>query len=401
MISVQEAQQIVRQNLPTPAYETIALRESLGRTLAEDIVAAEPSPRFTNSAMDGFAVRWADVRAAAEGAAVELTVVGESQAGVPFARTLKAGEAVRISTGGQLCEGADTIIPIEEAEVQGQRLRVLTARKKHQHVRFRGEEFPAGAPLLSRGVTLHPAQIAVLAAQGISRVQVFAGPGVSIIRTGTELVPFDTPPGPGQIRDSNGIMLENAVRMSGGMVALSASVGDNLAATVKAVQEAMQHSRLILFSGGVSVGPHDLVKTAARECGFETLFWRVRQKPGKPLFFARHDQTLFFGLPGNPVSAYMCYQFYVHPVLQYLTGRKFAQTSLAAMLTTPVENTLERAQLFRVSIETPPRKMPRISPLPKQGSHMLTSISDAGGFILLEVGASLAEGEIVDVFTFV
>jgi len=401
MITIQEAREIIRQNLPPRQTEKIDLAEAPGLVLAEDVVAREPSPRYTNSAMDGFAVRWEDVQTVAASGPVTLTIAGESQAGVPYAGELQAGEAVRISTGGMLCRGADTIVPIEEVEITAPNLKVLKADHHGQHLRSEGEEFNTGDLLLTQHTRLEPPSIALLASQGITEVPVFRKPGVSIIVTGTELVPYNAAVKPWQIRDSNGIMLLSAVQKSGGKTTLNAHVDDSYEKTVAAVDRAKDQSDIILFSGGVSVGPHDLVKKAAEECGFQTLFWRVNQKPGKPLFFARSGNTLFFGLPGNPVSAYMCYLYYVHPALQYLQGKEYAHPAIRGKVASAIGNTTSRAQLFRVSLEETPGQLPLVRPVARQGSHMLTSLTDADGFIHLEVDSEFKEGDIVEVIPFV
>lgn len=400
MITIKEAREIIRQNLPSRQIEKIELAEAPGRVLAEDIFAREPSPRYTNSAMDGFAVRWEDVQAVIASGPVTLAIVGESQAGIPYTGELEAGQVVRISTGGMLCRGADTIVPIEEVEITAQNLKVLKADHRGQHVRSEGEEFSAGDLVLSQHTRLEPPSIALLASQGITEVPVFRKPGVSIIVTGSELVPYTAAAKPWQIRDSNGIMLRSAVRKSGGETKLNAHVEDSYEKTVGAVEQANKQTDVILFSGGVSVGPHDLVKKAAQECGFETLFWRVNQKPGKPLFFARSGNTLFFGLPGNPVSAYMCYLYYVHPALQYLQGKEYAHLAIQGKVAASIHNSTSRAQLFRVSLEQAPGQLPLVRPIPRQGSHMLTSLTDADGFIHLKVNGALKEGDIVEVIPF-
>jgi molybdopterin molybdotransferase len=400
MITIHQAREIVKKNLPNPQIEKVDLPEAPGKVLAEDVFAREPSPRFTNSAMDGFAARWENVKGARESHPVMLQIVGESQAGVPYAAELQSGQAVRISTGGMLCKGADTIIPVEEAEISGKSLRVLKIDKFAQHVRFEGEEFRTGDLLLHRGTLLNPPQIALLASQGIHRVPVYTSPGVAVIVTGTELAPYDAHLQLWQIRDSNGIMLRSAIRKSGAEVKFNTRVGDQFEATVSAVRQATEQADIILFSGGVSVGPHDLVKKAAQECGFEALFWRVKQKPGKPLFFARKSNKLFFGLPGNPVSAYMCYLYYMQPVLQYLQGKEYAHKTIQGNVAALIHNKTNRPQLFRVSLEFVPSQPPRVHPLAKQGSHMLTSLTAADGFIQLEVDAFIGQGEAIEVIPF-
>ncbi len=400
MISIQTALELVQNNLPERQSTILPLEKAFGMVISENIAAREPSPRYTNSAMDGFAVRWEDVQHIGQNQPVTLRIVGESQAGIPYNKPLQPGEAIRISTGGMLCEGADTIVPVEETEQEGDILRVLKVSQKHQHVRFLGEEFSEGAILLTPGMRLSPPQVALLAGQGITEVPVYATPKVSVIVTGTELMPYDAAEiAPWQIRESNGIMLQAAVQSSGGQVVYRDQVGDNYRDTVAAVRRAMEMSDVIIFSGGVSVGKHDLVKKAAAECGLETIFWKVKQKPGKPLFFARHAEKLFFGLPGNPVSAYMCYIFYLHPLFSYLGGGDFAHTFISGEAGETIRNQIDRAHLMRVSLKQRENQPPLVTSLPKQGSHMLTTLTTADGFVVLEEKGSIAKGETVRVYT--
>ncbi len=401
MISINEAQKIIREQLPDPLVELTALPEALNRILAEEVQAIEPSPRYTNSAMDGYAVKWEDVKQASESQPAELRIVGESQAGVPYSAALRSGEAIRISTGAMLCDGADTITPVEDTEERNGRVRIKTAGKAGQHIRREGEEFLPGVRLLKKGARLAAPELALLASQGIASVPVYRKPGVSIIVTGSELVHYYSTPKPWQIRDSNGLMLTSAVRNSGGEVLLSAHVGDHFDETVQTLRNAVENSRIIIFSGGVSVGPHDLVKKAAQECGFEQLFWQVKQKPGKPLFFARRENCLFFGLPGNPVSAYMCYMYYIDPVLRFLQGGEYRHSQLTGVAGAPLQNSIKRAHMMRVRLEKDSLStVPTIYSLERQGSHMLTSLTEADGFVVLEPGRGVQTGEPVEVIPF-
>lgn len=392
MISIQEALDLVKTVLPQPQTEEIPLEDAIERVLAQPVFATEPMPQFTNSAMDGFAVRWDDVQFATEAQPVNLQIAGESRAGVPADAHLASGEAMRISTGAMVGNGADTVVPIENTEINEQMVSIKKVNHRHQHLRFAGEEYAAGTELLTAGTVLNPAQIAVAASQGAAMVAVYRCPRVAIIGTGTELVDVAQTPVAGQIRDSNGIMLAAAVQKFGGKVVSRQRVGDDFSATVAAIEHASAVADVILFSGGVSVGPHDLVKKAAQECGFETIFWRVRQKPGKPLYFARTANTLLFGLPGNPVSAYMCFLYYVQPVLKFANGTGFNRRRFTGVLAAQLENRLDRDQLFRVNCQYPKDSLPIVSPQEKQASHMLTSVSNASGFIVLPAGQTLQKG---------
>ena len=398
MISISEALAILADNLTTLSPENVPLEQSGGRFLAERILAREPSPAFTNSAMDGYALRSEDVAAAAD-RPVKLALVGESAAGAPFSAAIKAGEAMRINTGAVLCEGADAVVPQEAVTVADEFLMVSAPVAAGAHLRRCGEEFESGAALLEEGCRLDARHQALLAAQGVIEVPVLRRPKAALILTGRELVHHRETPANGQIRDANGPMLEGLLGENGALRLPRIRVGDNPGETVAAIRTAAQLTDLIICSGGVSVGPHDHVKEAAAQVGFETLFWRVRQRPGKPLFLARRGPQLLFGLPGNPVSAYMCFLFYIAPALRAMQGGEFSRQSHPAVLSEAVENKLSRDQLFRVVLEGSPEGW-LATPLAKQGSHMLTSLTGADGFFWLKAGALHPAGSRVEVLQF-
>lgn len=395
-----EAQQIIQQHLPPLKTETVALPEALNRVLAEEVLAPEDSPRFDNSAMDGFALRWEDVAAASPRQAVLLQIIGESSAGKPFSGSLSSGQAVRISTGAVVPEGADTVVPLEDCREIGGRVEIGNPPKRFQHVRFIGEEFKKGDLLMPAGTILKPPHLAVLSSVGVQRIRVFGLPRVVIFATGNELIPFHQQPRPGQIRDSNSLMLASSVREAGGRVVHRKIIKDDRETTVGMLKEAASAADVVLFSGGVSVGPHDHVKQAAETVGFRSLFWKVNQKPGKPLFFARKGDVLLFGLPGNPVSAYMCFLYYVFPVLKKLRGENFHWEKIKARSRSPVTNRTNRDQLMRVRLHSSGEKLPQFNVLEKQGSHMLTSLTGADGFIILPAKKEIGEGEELEIFLF-
>jgi len=399
MIAIDEAIAIIEQAVPPPRVEEVALAEAAGRVLAEAVQAPEPSPRYDNSAMDGYAVRYDDVAGCTRQRPAALRLVGESQAGIPFDGRLGAGEAVRISTGAVVPAGADTVAPVEETEEEGGAVRILACSQRGQHVRFQGEEFEAGAKLLPVGTRLAAPQLALLASVGIGRVQVFRRPRIGLLVTGTELV---APPGTEiagyQIRDTNTLMLTTAVTAAGGAVVACHRVGDDRAATAAAVASAAAEADIVLSTGGVSVGRHDHLREAVLAGGFTERFWRVWQKPGKPLLFAYQGDRLLFGLPGNPVSAYMCFVYYVRPVIATLAGLPGGRPTVTAQAAETIENRGRRPTLMRV------RSLPseagglRIGALERQGSHMLTSLTGAAGYVLLQPGQRIAAGEQVQVF---
>ena len=400
MISIEKAKKIIAENLPRREVETIGLTDAFGRVIAEDVTAPEPSPRYTNSAMDGFAARWVDVHSAIKTNPVSLPIVGESGAGVPYKKKIEKGQAIRISTGAMIPDGADTVVPQEDTQFEKKIVKILKVSKKHQNIRFKGGEFSEGKTVLKKGTLIQSPQIGLLSALGILNITVFRKPRVAIIVTGTEIKPFNSKIESWQIRDSNSVMLKTAVIEAGGEISLTKIVSDDPAKTHSILNEAVQKADIIIFSGGVSVGPHDLVKAAAEESGFQTLFWRVNQKPGKPLFVAKKKRILIFGLPGNPVSAYMCYLLYVKPILNYMLGNKRDEKVIKGQLIEALHNNLSRDHIMRVKIKKSSNNIPRIIPLKKQGSHMLTSLTDAEGFILIKSNESLRAKSIVKVNLF-
>ena len=403
MISIQEALQILEDNLPEPRIDAVDLSEAHGRYLAESITAPEPSPRYTNSAMDGYAVRWSDVMAASQENPVTLKVMGESRAGQPFDREVNRNEAVHISTGAMLPDGADTVVRVEDTrKADDATVEILAVRCQGQDVRYEGEEFNCGDELLRAGSKLSARQLALLSTVGHYQVKVFSAPRVSILITGSELASSaDKEIKPFQIRDSNSIMLKSVLQEAGATVHSCSNVEDELQATINAIENGVsQGVDFILCSGGISVGDHDHVKEAAETVGFKELFWRIRQKPGKPLFATQKDSTYLFGLPGNPVSAFMCFTHYIRPLIFTMLGQEMSWKSITAMAGGEIANNGKRTNFIRVKIDQQEGQLPRIIDIKKQGSHMLSSIVNADGYIIVAPGATVNPGEVINVFLF-
>jgi molybdopterin molybdotransferase len=278
----------------------------------------------------------------------------------------------------------------------------MAVNGRGQDVRYQGEEFQKGELLFSRTTRLRARELALLASVGVHTVAVFMPPRVSLLITGTELAQFDDEEIKAhQIRDSNTIMLESAIKDSGAVVRCSNHVEDNLADTIQAIARALQkQDSVILCSGGVSVGRHDHVKDAATEVGFKELFWKIRQKPGKPLFVGRKENVLLFGLPGNPVSAYMCFRNYVRPVLAELQGTQSLNHTVTARATQRISNPGSRTNFIRVVVENRPNEIAQITEISRQGSHMLSSIVHADGYIVLGPGQILEPGRLTEVSLF-
>ena len=276
----------------------------------------------------------------------------------------------------------------------------MQVRKKGQDIRKAGEEFTAGDVLLNKGTALQAPQLGLLASVGIEEVAVYSAPHISLVVTGTELATPGKAVAPHQIRDSNSIMLTAAVRQAGGEVIAKHYTGDTLEDTVAAIRNSMNKAGIVLVTGGVSMGEHDHVKEAARECGFVELFWRVKQKPGKPLFFAKRDDCLLFGLPGNPVSGFMCFMYYIQPLLRSLQGRAFSWRTTKARFDHSVKNKGSRTNFMRIGVRKEESGFIIADTLTKQGSHMIGSIAQADGFIIMEPGQLISEGSWQNVYLF-
>lgn len=398
IISIDEALEVIRENIPESAKITCPLEDGIGRYLAEDIIAPEPSPRYTSSAMDGYALRWQDVLTATPQEPVPLEIVGESQAGQQFDGSVGPGEAIRISTGAVLGEGCDSVVRVEDTVEEGTCVLIQTIRSQGQDVRYLGEEFGEGDLLLAKGTRITAAGAALLTAVGIERITVFKPCEIALLITGSELVVAGQEIGNDQIRDSNMIMLKAATEDAGGVVVRCLRVADEQLATQKAIAET--EADIIICSGGISVGRHDHVKKAAVDSGFVPLFWRIRQKPGKPLYFARKKDQLLFGLPGNPVSAFMCFIHYVRPLISALNGLPFGWPMASAEAVDDISNSGKRTNMVRVQLKWRPNSGYCISNAAKQGSHMLTSLTHADGYIILEPGQQLNAGERIDVYRY-
>ncbi len=406
MISIEEARSIIKDNLPDRRRTIQPIEDSLHYVLSEDITAREDSPGYTNSKMDGFACIYSDIEKLAEKheSHVVLEITGESRAGVPFEGELQTGQAVRVSTGALIPRHADIVIPIEETEVSGDRvvIRSRITATSPRYIRHRGSEFKRGEVLIKKGTEIMPQHIALLASQGIVTVDVFERPGISIFTTGTEVRPANEKIEPFQLRNANLPMLESSVRLSGGIVILKSHVEDDFENTRSSITRAMESGNLVIFSGGVSMGEHDLVRKAALAIGLNPLFWKVNQKPGKPLFVATGKKgKLFFGLPGNSVSSLICYYHYIHPVINHLRGLSYEHTTLTGRLKRAATNINNRYHFSRIKIiGTSERGVPEIVTLVNQDSHRLSSVVGADGYIIIPPLATLKEKTDVIVYPF-
>lgn len=384
MISVEEAFRTIQAHLRPLAAERVPLIEAAGRVLAEPIVAPANIPPFDNSAMDGYAVRSADLTAATELDPVPLKVVGAIAAGAAGGPPVEPGTAVRIMTGAPLPDGADAVIMREETRELGDRIEALAAVAPDEHIRRAGEDVRQGAVVFAGGHALNPAALGVLASLGFSEVTVRRRPTVAILGTGDELVPLGQPLGAGQIHDSSAIALEALVRGMGGLptyLGIARDDADDLRAKIK---EGAEHD-VLLTTGGVSVGDHDLVKAVLGELG-ELHVWRINMQPGKPLAFGRIGDTLVFGLPGNPVSSLVAFEVFVRPALRALQGhQRLHRPQFKATLLQPITKQQPRRQYLRAVVDSEGGSFNVMLTGP-QGSHQLTSVARANALLVLSEG---------------
>lgn len=315
MISVGEALATVVGVTPVLPAERATILDALGRVAAEAVVSERAVPAAPYSAMDGYALRHADASAAG----AELRIVDVEPAGTVVATRVEPGTAVKLFTGSVIPPGADAVVRIEDCEERDGRVRVGVPVAHGANVRDAGEDVRPGDVVVEVGAVIGPADVGVLASVGRASVLVHQRPRVAIVSTGSELVEVERAPGPGQVVNSNAWALAAAVREGGGVPTILAIAADRPDVIRTRLAEAAR-ADVVLSTGGVSVGDLDFVKDALAAVRVEQLFWRVAQKPGKPLAFGRLGETLFFGLPGNPVSALVCFAVYVRPALRRMQG---------------------------------------------------------------------------------
>lgn len=316
MISVEKALSLIDARTALPAEKKIALGDSLNFVLASDIVSPINMPPFRQSAMDGYALNWNETISS-------YKLIGEIAAGSGEKFILKPGEAVRIFTGSAVPDSANAVAQQEIVERNGDTILLKTTLKSEQNIRPTGEQIKTGEVALKKGTLINPAAIGFLATLGVTHISVFPKPKIGLLTTGNELVNPGEILEHGQIYESNSVMLENALLQHAFDKPERVRVEDNLAATQNALSDLIEKNDVILISGGISVGDYDFVKTALENLGVKEEFHKIRQKPGKPIFFGTQKEKLVFALPGNPASALTCFYIYVLPSLNKFKGKGF------------------------------------------------------------------------------
>jgi molybdopterin molybdotransferase len=389
VISEEEARaQILKKVTPLPE-RTVRLASALDCFSARDLVARLPLPAFDNSAMDGYAVVASSCRKGAR-----LRVIGEQPAGPDRALRVGPGEAVRIFTGAPLPQAADAIVMQEDVMREGTEINVNVDVEPGDFVRRRGCDLAEGQLILASGERIRAATIALLASQGFAEVSVGGQATAGVISTGDELVEPGGKIGPGQLYDSNSALLTALLQRCGAIAKSVKHSRDDRESLREAIKAGVKNHVLII-SGGVSVGEHDLVKETLRELGAEIEIWRVAIKPGKPFLFGTIDQCLIFGLPGNPVSAFVTFLQFVRPaILKMMGAANFNLPQVPAKLSVNLTNDGDRVHYVRGKLEHG-----QFSAVGRQESHALYGLSQANALLRIAVRESLKAGEIVDVQT--
>jgi molybdopterin molybdotransferase len=364
---------------PLPAVD-VPLAEAVGLTLAEPVVAGHDVPGFANSAMDGYAVRSADLRAASAEQPIVLRVSGDLPAGAAPQHALEAGTAARIMTGAPLPPGADAVVPWEDVEGTDEQVLVPLSVSPGRFVRPRGEDVAAGQTVLEAGEVVRPIQVGVLASLGQNRALVHRPPRVAVLSTGEELVAAGEALRPGQVHDANGPLLTALCEAAGGRVVMAEMVGDDPSAIQDRVQQAVSTADVLVTSGGASVGEHDWLRDVLSRTG-QLSMWRVAIKPGKPIGFGSASGVPVFLLPGNPGSAFVCAHAFVLPAVRTMAGRHPDAPSLQARLGQAVSGSPERTFFCPVRLDGE-----LAHPLPPRSSAVLSHLRGADGFAVVPAG---------------
>jgi len=393
LMPVTEAKDRILKDAKALPRENVPLHHCAGRVLAASIKAKRDQPPFPASAMDGYAVRFADVQAVP----VSLKVVGTAPAGHGFGGTVKAGQAVRIFTGAPVPKGADTVVIQENTEAaDGQVAVTVAAQREGQHIRRKGLDFARGEELLRPGTLLGAREIGLAAAMNWPDLPVTKRPKVAIFTTGDELVSPGTTPRADQIVSSNSFALSAFVRRYGGEALDLGIIPDNLKAISRAVRKA-SGAEILLTTGGASVGDHDLVQAALKAEGIALDFWKIALRPGKPLMFARNGKQRILGLPGNPVSALVCSRIFLKPLLSALLGLPPADDVVKARLGSDLPANDQRQDYLRATVARGGDGSFEATPFKLQDSSMQRALTQAHGLIVRPPFApAVRAGDLVD-----
>ena len=391
MILFQEAKSIIKNHIFPLEMDKVPLGKAENRALAQDVVAAFPSPQFDNSAMDGFAVRAADTQGASQSHPVTLKMVDVSSAGSPSDIALGSGECIQCMTGAKIPAGADTVVMVEDTSgfSEPDAVQIFLEAHPGKHIRKKGEEIREGDVLVSKGTRITPSEIGTLATFGYGEIYVAKKPRIAIFGTGDELIEPGEKLAEGQIYNSNLYVFAELVEKAGGEVTMRNVIKDDKDALRSFLSKALETCDVIISSGGVSMGRFDYVRDVFMELGVKEHFWKVAQKPGKPLFFGTGNDTLIFGLPGNPVSSYIGFMEWVWPILETMMGIPESKPTIGILAEPfPREKVKYRYLFGRAWLEDGKLVC---KPATKIGSHMLTSSLEANCILGSEQGKNLLQ----------
>ena len=389
MISEDEARRRVLQNVHSLGERIVPLSEALDCFSARDVVARLPLPMFDNSAMDGYAVV-----ASSSTKRTRLRVIGEQPAGIDRELRVSPGEAARIFTGAPIPAGADAVIMQEDTTREDDKIMVNESVDLGEFIRRRGCDLAEGQKILGPGERIRPTTIALLASQGFADVTVGGQVNAAIVSTGDEVVTLGSKLDQGQIYDSNLVLLQALVQHCGAFVKSAEHCPDQRERLIQAIQRGIK-SHILVITGGVSVGEHDLVQAALRTLGAKIDIWRVAIKPGKPFLFGQASGCAVFGLPGNPVSAFVTFLQFVRPAILKMMGAKNVDLRKGpAKLAIDLTNEGDRPHYVRGRIDNG-----TFVPIGRQESHALFGLSQSNALLRIAVGESLRAGEIVDIQT--
>jgi len=394
---VPKAREYIRAVLaPVATVERLHIRDALGRVLAEDVISPVNVPQHDNSAMDGYAVRFADLKPDAE---ATLKIVGTAFAGKPFEGQVSTGQSVRIMTGAVVPDGCDTVIMQERATANGDSVAVTAVPEAGTNTRKAGEDLRKGEAAVKKGYLVRPSELGLFASLGIGEVSVYRKLRVAFFSTGDELVGVGQPLGPGQIYDSNRYTLYGMLTRMGCDVLDMGVIRDTPEAIKEAFAQASAAADVVITSGGVSVGEADYVKQILEQLG-EVLFWKIAMKPGRPMAYGKIGQAHFFGLPGNPVAVMVTFYQFVRDALATLQGQTELKPlpTMKVVCTGPIKKAPGRTEFQRGILSQGEDGQWTVRPTGDQGSGILSSMSQADCFIVLptETGR-LDAGAVVDV----
>ena len=396
-MAVDQARLLIRQFLaPITGILRVPIRSALNRVLAADIISPVNVPAHRNSAMDGWAVRYSDLKADADSTLAEI---GASFAGKPFGNSINAGECVRIMTGGVVPDGADCIVMQERAKANGKQITFAPGQKLGQNLRHAGEDLKAGAIALPKGHAIRPAELGLIASLGIGEVSIYRPLRVAFFSTGDELRSIGSALAEGQIYDSNRYTIYGMLTQLGCEVYDMGVITDDPALIENAFTEASKIADVVITSGGVSVGEADFVKQMLNKLG-EVLFWKIAMKPGRPLAYGKIGDAHLFGLPGNPVAVMVTFYQFVRDALLVLMGRTNIEpiASLTVLCTSPIKKAPGRTEFQRGILSQNGQGAWSVRVTGDQGSGILKSMSDANCFIILgQDQGNIEPGAMVDV----